>query len=130
MTTTKRTSTAHRTTIVGLVLAAAGIAILYVSGVEMPVVPPGFVLLLLAAALMAFTRWRWTPFAAIAIAVFEAIPLAVGIVGGDTAENLVDFAHLGVLAGTWVRLIGAVVALVAGLVAAAVAYRREAAVAA
>jgi len=45
--------------VVGLVVAAAGIMIQYVSGVDYPTIPPGPVILLAAAAVVAFGPWSW-----------------------------------------------------------------------
>jgi hypothetical protein len=47
--------------VIGLVVAAAGIMIQYVSGVDYPTVPPGAIILLTAAAVVAFGPWRWSP---------------------------------------------------------------------
>jgi hypothetical protein len=42
-------------------LAAAGIVIQIASGAEYPTIPPGLIILLAAAGLVALaTRWRWT----------------------------------------------------------------------
>ena len=51
-------SNARRLCVIGLSAGAVGIAILYVSGVEMPVVPPGLVLLVVAAVAVANARGR------------------------------------------------------------------------
>jgi hypothetical protein len=95
----------------GLIVAAAGICLQRIAGVDMPVVPPGLVLLVIAAAVIAFTRWRWAPAIGVLVAISEAVALAVG------AANLVEIESVGILLSTWVRAIGVVVALVAGVAA-------------
>jgi hypothetical protein len=47
-------------TVVALLAAAAGFVLQMVAGVtNTPTIPPGLVVLLAAAALVAFTSWRW-----------------------------------------------------------------------
>lgn len=118
-----RSSTAYRLTLVGLLLTAAGIAILYVSGGNMPAVPPSFVILLIAAVLVAKGPWRWTPIAALVAALAEA----GGFFGSGSAERLFELSPFGLFAGTWVRLIGIVLALVASMIATKLAYARSSA---
>ncbi|WP_203719371.1 hypothetical protein [Asanoa siamensis] len=94
----------------GLVVAAVGIVLQRAAGVSMPLVPPGLVLLVVAAALTVFVRWRWAPAFGVLVAVMEAIALGVG-----GADDLVNSEATGVMLATWVRAIGVVVALVAGV---------------
>jgi hypothetical protein len=49
----------------GLLVGAAGIVLQIVGGIDFPVVPPGLVILVVAAGLVAFARWRWVPFIAV-----------------------------------------------------------------
>lgn len=116
-----QSSTAHRWTLAGLFLAAAGIAILYVSGGDMPMVPPGFVILLVAAYLVAKGPWRWTPIAALVAALAEA----GGFFGSGSAARLFELGQFGPLAGTWIRLVGIVLALVASTIAIKLAYAKS-----
>ncbi|TDD40185.1 hypothetical protein E1287_01310 [Actinomadura sp. KC06] len=101
-------------TVTGLVTGAAGLLIQKVAGVEMPVVPPGMIILLVVAALMAATRWRWTP----VLAVLAALAEVAGFVG-----SLADADAFGEFAGASVRGAGITVALVAGIAAAIGNYR-------
>lgn len=59
-----------KVTVAALLLAAAGFVIQIVSGVDVPPVPPGLIILLVAAALVAFGPWRWTPVVAIVVGFF------------------------------------------------------------
>src|SRR5215208_4793256 len=54
-------SPAARLTVAALLAAALGFAIQIAAGVEVPAVPPGLVMLLRAAGLVAFLPRRWTP---------------------------------------------------------------------
>jgi hypothetical protein len=46
----------------GLVVAALGIVIQIVGGIDYPAVPAGLVMLVVAAGLVASARWSWMPF--------------------------------------------------------------------
>jgi hypothetical protein len=105
-------SPARIATVAGLIAGAAGIAILKVSGVDMPAVPPGLIIMLVVAALMALTRWRWAPI----LGVVAALSEIAGFFASGSAPHLADPA-LGVLTGTWVRLLGVLTAALAGAVA-------------
>ena len=61
---------AGRATIVGLVIAAAGVAIQIAAGAPYPTVPPVFFILLIPAALIALGRWWWAPIFAVLAGVF------------------------------------------------------------
>ena len=58
--TVHRTSSGGRAvTLAGLVIGAAGIAVLWASGVEFPVaIPPGLVILLVGALFVGLAPWR------------------------------------------------------------------------
>lgn len=103
--------TARTATIAGLLTGAAGLVILMIAGAEMPAVPPGLILLVIAAVLVATVRRRWTAIVAVLIGVAE---LAGQFASGSGAD-LVDPSPFGLFAGGWVRLIGSVVAVAAGI---------------
>ena len=112
-------SPAGKVTVLGLVVAVAGIVILDVAGIPFPRIPPGLVILLAAAALVGFAPWRWVP----AAGAFVGLFLTVGFVASRSVSYLVDAGRPGVLAGAWVELLGVLTALVAGVVAALQNYR-------
>ena len=71
---------AGKATVAALLVAAAGFAIQIASGVDVPTVPPGLVIMLAAAALVAFGPWRlgvfvgaWVQFLAVIVAVVAGI---------------------------------------------------------
>ncbi|MET0133824.1 MAG: hypothetical protein ABW215_09545 [Kibdelosporangium sp.] len=114
------TTKARMWTIAGLLTGAAGLAIQKISGVAMPVVPPGSVFLVVAAALLANRNRRWAPIVAILAGAAEI----AGFFASGNASRLTMVAEPGAFAGSWVRLAGVVVAVVAGAVAARVGYPR------
>jgi hypothetical protein len=105
--------------VVGLVVAAAGIMVQYVSGVDYPTVPPGAIILLAAAAVVAFGPWRWSPFVGLGAAVFLSIGGAIATIAGNGfTETLGDPGEVGGFAGALIQIAGLAIALSAGIVAA------------
>lgn len=105
-------STSARLTIAALLVAALGFAIQIAAGVEVPVVPPGLVMLV-AAGLVAFVPRRWAP----AIGAFVALFLFVGFFASGAVAVLLDPARPGVLVGVWLQFLALVAAVVAGVLA-------------
>ncbi|GAA1248358.1 hypothetical protein GCM10009609_09740 [Pseudonocardia aurantiaca] len=120
MSSTNRWSGARGTTVIGLVAGAVGILVLRFSGAAMPSVPPGLVLLVAAAALVAFSTRRWAPIVAVLVALSEIL----GYVLSGSTYGLFAVDSIGILIGTWVRGIGIVLAFAAGIAATVVGYRR------
>jgi hypothetical protein len=109
-------------TIAALLTGAAGLVLQKFGGVTMPAVPPGLVFLVIAAALMANARWKWAGIAAILAGGAEI----AGFFGSGNAARLVELDQFGAFAGSWIRLAGVVVAVVAGALATKIAYTRAA----
>jgi hypothetical protein len=116
-----RLSRPARTEAAALAVAAAGIIIQIIGGVNYPAVPPGLIILLAAAALVAFLPWRWAP-------VFGVLAGAFMVIGAIAAANarydLTHPGHPGAFIGTWIQLIAVVVAVVTGVRALAVRNQR------
>jgi hypothetical protein len=112
-------SPASNLTVAALLVAAAGFVIQIVSGVDVPTVPPGLVIMLVAAGLVAFLRWRWIPVVGAAVGLF----LLVGFFASGAVGSLLDPSRLGVFVGAWVQFLAVIVAVVAGIVAAVQNYR-------
>jgi hypothetical protein len=111
--------------VVGLVVAAAGIAIQYVSGVDFPTIPPGLVILLAAAAVVAFGPWRWSPVVGLVAALFLSVGGTIATIAGNGfSETLGDPGEVGGFAGAVVQIAGLAMALPAGIVAAKRSSRR------
>jgi len=93
----------------GLVLAAAGIVIQIAGGADYPVVPPGLVILVVAAALVLFAPWRWT----LGLATLATLFISVGgVLAPGFRDQLGDPAAATVFTGSVVQVIGLLVAVV------------------
>jgi hypothetical protein len=112
---------ASKLTVAALLVAAAGFAIQIFSGVDVPTVPPGLVILLVAAGLVAFSPWRWIPVISAGVGLF----LLVGFFASGAVGSLLDPSRLGVFIGAWVQFLALIVALVAGIFATVRNYRRR-----
>jgi hypothetical protein len=116
---TTRLSPAGRLNALGLVIAAAGIMIQYVAGVDYPTIPPGAIILLAAAGVVVFGPWRRAPVAGLVAAAFVSIGGVVATIAGNGFnETLGDPSELGGFLGALVQIAGLVIALPAGVVAA------------
>ena len=99
--------------IMALLVAVVGIVVQILSGVDYPPVPPGIVILLVAAGLVAFTPWRWSPLFGVAVGLF----LIVGFAASGALGNLTIMGELGVLVGMWIQFLAVIVAAIVGLAA-------------
>jgi hypothetical protein len=116
-------SAAGKLNVAGLVAAAAGIAIQIASGADYPTVPPGLILVLAAAGLVALgARWRWTTIVGVVVPAFLLVGAAIT---PQAREQLGDPSQVGVFVGTAVQLLAMAVALVAGLAATWRSYRHR-----
>lgn len=112
-------SPAGKLTVAALLVAAAGFVIQIVSGVDVPTVPPGLVILLVAAGLVAFLPWRWIPVVGAAVGLF----LLVGFFASGAVSSLLDPSRLGVFVGAWIQFLAVIAAVVTGIVATVQNYR-------
>jgi energy-coupling factor transporter transmembrane protein EcfT len=112
-------SLAGKLTVAALIVAAAGFVVQIISGVDVPTVPPGLVILLLAAGLVALLPWRWVP----AVGAFAGLFLFVGFFASGAVVVLLDPSRLGVLVGAWIQFLALIAAVVAGTVATIQNYR-------
>jgi hypothetical protein len=110
-------------TVLGLVVGAIGIAILWASGVEFPIYPPpGIVILLAGAVFVGLARWRWTP----GVGAFLGLFVLVGFLISPTGvSNLSGEAGTSVAIGQGIQVVGVLTALIAGVVATRANYRRQ-----
>ena len=117
----QRMTSAQTMTIVGLVVGAAGIAIMWAVGVEFPVaIPPGIVILLVGAGVVGFAPWRWTPVVGSVLGLFVAVGFAISPTGWD---NLTGHSGASVAIGQAIQLVGVLTAVVAGVIATLIRYR-------
>ncbi len=119
-----RRSSARTALVAGLVTAAAGVIVLILVGVPgFPLIPPGPIILLVAAGLVAVLPWRWAP----ALGLLAALFLSVGAtIAGATTAMLAAPSAIGPFVGSVIEIVGLVVALVAGVVAVTQVARRGA----
>lgn len=119
----RRLSPAASLSVAGLVVAAAGIVIQIASGADYPTIPPGLLILLAAAGLVALaTRWRWTMIVGVIVSLFL---LVGGALAPQAREQLGDPTQVGVFIGTVIQLLALVVALVASVAATRQRYRTQ-----
>jgi hypothetical protein len=107
---------------VGLVVGALGIAILWAAGVEFPIYPPpGIPVLAAGAVFVALRRWSWTP----AVGAFLGLFVTIGfLISPDGLSNLAGAAGTSVAIGQGIQVIGVVTALIAGVIATRANYRQ------
>jgi hypothetical protein len=119
----RRLTAAASLTVAGLVVAAAGIVIQIASGANYPTIPPGLLVLLAAAGLVALaTRWRWTMILGVIVSLFL---LVGGALAPQARQQLGNPSQAGVFIGTVIQLLALVVALVAGVAATRQLYRTQ-----
>lgn len=108
-----RPSKLRQINIAALLVAAAGILLIFASAPNLfPTVPPGPIILAVTAALVAFVTGPLTAVLSVAVPVFIVVG---GIVSGGLADNLDENA--GAVAGTAIELIALAVAIGAGALA-------------
>jgi hypothetical protein len=118
-----RLSPAASLTVASLVVAAAGIVIQTASGADYPTIPPGLLILLAAAGLVALaTRWHWTMIVGVIVSLFL---LVGGALAPQARDQLGDPTQVGVFIGTVIQLLALVVALVASVAATRQLYRTQ-----
>jgi len=111
-------SAAVRLLVVGLVVAAAGMLVQYASGVDYPTIPPGPIIALVAAAVVAFGPWRRAPVVGLVAAVFISLGGVIATIAGNGfTPQLSDPGAVGGFVGTLVQIAGLVIALATGVVA-------------
>lgn len=114
------------TLVAGLVLAAVGLVIQVISGVPgFPTIPPGPIILVVAAAFVALAPWRWAPIVGLVTALFLVVGAVVAAAVPGIADRLGDPGEFGPFAGTALYALGLLVALVAGVVATKRGLRRR-----
>ena len=134
MTVRRKLSGGRALTVAGLVVGAAGIAVLWASGVEFPVaIPPGLVILLVDALFVELAPWRWATGVGAFLGLFVTcgfllsggIPNLLGADGSTFfgTPNPIGRDSLGTIIGTWIQMIGVLTALIAGMIATRNSYR-------
>jgi len=108
---TRATAPLVTLTVIALLAGAVGIVIQVLSGVDFPTVPPGLIILLVAAGLVWFMPWRWAPI----IGAVAALSQVIGLFAAGQAPRLFDPDPLGGAVGLWIQLLAVSVATIAGV---------------
>ncbi len=108
-----QTSKPRQINIASLIVAAAGILVIFVSAPDrFPSVPPGPIILAVAAVVVAFAPRRWTP------AIGVVVPLFIFVGGIVTLGDLLsDPENVGVFAGVGMEMLALVTAIASGAIA-------------
>jgi hypothetical protein len=116
--TTTRLSPAGRLLALGLVVAAAGIMIQYVAGVgDYPTIPPGPIVLLAAAAVVAFGPWRRAVRVGLAAALFISIGGVIATIAGNGYADTLGSGDVAGVIGALIQIAGLLLAVPAGILA-------------
>ena len=108
-------STPRRINVGALLVAAAGVFVIFLSAPDLfPAVPPGVIILAVAAALVAFVPGRRTPIVGVLIALMIAIG---GIASGNTMDILNGEESPGAILGTVIQYAALITAIAAGVTA-------------
>ena len=111
-------------TVVGLVVGALGIAVLWASGVQFPIYPPpGMVILLAGALLVGLAPWRWAAGGGALLGLFV---LGGFLISPTGLSNLSGQAGTGVAIGQAIQVLGVLGALIAGVITTRANYRSQA----
>lgn len=117
-------SRSRAVTVLGLVVGALGIAILWASGVEFPTYPPpGIVVLLAGALLVGLAPWRWAPGVGALLGLFVVVGFLISPTG---LSNLFGQAGASVAIGQGIQVVGVLTALIAGVITTRATYRKQA----
>jgi hypothetical protein len=117
-------SPAGKLTVVGLLIAAVGVAIQIAAGAQYPTVPPAFFILLVPAALIGLGRWWWTPMFAVVSGLF----LTVGLFAAGETGRLTNPKSLADSLGLWTQTVAVLMATVGGVLATSANLRRRSSV--
>ena len=96
----------------GMLVAVVGILIQIATGVDYPTIPPGPIILLVAVAIVALGRWRWSPIVGVIVPAFM---LVGGTIAGIANDELWDLGEPGQVFGLLVQTGGVVAALIGGI---------------
>jgi hypothetical protein len=104
------------TVLAGLLLGAAGIAVLWAGGVDFPVaVPPGMLILLAGAAVVALIRRPWTAWLAAGLGLFVTVGFILSGINGEGFDHLLGRDGFVVALGQTIQLLGVLLAAASGV---------------
>jgi hypothetical protein len=106
--------TARAWTVIALVVAGIGFVTQMAAGVtDTPTIPPGLVVIVAAAGLVAFMPGPSVPIAGPAAGLFNLV--AMFVVGA--ADRVLDVSPASAFVGAWLMFVGLILATVAGTIA-------------
>ena len=116
MTRVGRLSNAAKLTVIGLVLAAAGMLLQIAAGSELYPTFAGPIVLLAAAVIVAFGPGRWTPYVALLVPLVLGLgAIVAAVITGEFIEQLIDIGNAGILLGSLMHAIGLIAAVAGGV---------------
>jgi hypothetical protein len=111
-------STVAKLNVAGLVLTAPGMVLQIAAGSELyPTIPPGPIILLVGAALVALGSRRWAPYVGLVVPVFLTVGgIIAAIISGSFIAQLTEVGQAGIFIGSLAHVVGLITALVAGII--------------
>jgi hypothetical protein len=106
--------TASKVNVAAMVAAIIGIVLQIIAGVDYPPVPPGPIILAIAAGLVVFVRRRWTLVVAVVVPLFLTVGGTIAFIASDDMA-LRHPDDLGAFLATVLQMVAVVVASIAGL---------------
>jgi hypothetical protein len=112
-------STPAKLNVVALAVTAGGMLLQIASGSELyPTIPPGPIILLVGAGVVAFGPWRWSPIIGLIVPLILIVGGTIATVAGNEfLDQLTEPPDVGIFAGSVTQLLGLIAALVTGIVA-------------
>lgn len=111
-----RLSNEAKLNVTGLVLTAIGMVLQIGSGSELYPTFSGPIVLLAAAAIVAFAPGRWTAYLGLVIPLVLAAGLiVVAVMSGGFVKQLTDVGRVGLFVGSLVHVAGLIAAVAGGL---------------
>jgi hypothetical protein len=108
-------STAAKVNAAGLVLTAAGMLLQIAAGSTLYPSITGPVVLIVAAAFVAFGPGRWTPWVGLVVPLVLGLgAIAAALMTGGFVDQLTDFGEPGLFVGSLMHAVGLIAAIVGG----------------
>jgi hypothetical protein len=98
----------NKTIAMALLIAAAGVVMQIIAGAPYPPVPPVFFILLVPAALIAFSRWQWAPVVPLLAGLF----LTRGLFTSGAYKRLLQASNWGDSMGLWIQSVAVLLAII------------------
>ena len=112
----QQVSSAAKASAIGLVLAAAGMALQIAGGSTLYPSVAGPVVLLVVAFIVMIKPGRWTPYLALLVPLVLAVgAIVAALMSGTFIAQLTDTARIGVLVGSLMHVAGLAIAIGAGV---------------